>query len=137
MMTREEIGAMRERAEKATEGSWKWQEYYDCSLSNSEGNVIVEAVGDDMSYIKVLRDEDAEFIAHAREDIPKLLAEIERLQTNWQRLEEYVYSRREEAFAFYETLEGEGARDFYGGVFSAFTSVRDKIQTLDWEGDEC
>ncbi|WP_157452818.1 hypothetical protein [Brevibacillus sp. SKDU10] len=47
-----------------------------------------------------------------------------------------MYSRREEAFAFYETMEGEGARDFYGSVFSAFTSVRDKIQAIDWEGDE-
>lgn len=127
MMTREEIEAIRKRAEKATEGPWG------ASLDEWPGNANLrhwvsthwDGLACAVSY------EDAEFIAHAREDIPKLLVEIERLQTNWQWLEEYAYIRREEAFAFYESMEGEGARDFYGGVFSAFTSVRDKIQTLD------
>ncbi|WP_205590205.1 hypothetical protein [Brevibacillus laterosporus] len=130
MMTREEIEAIRKRAEKATPGPWRKELSYGLNIASDESIVLDDEVG-------VIRYPDAEFIAHAREDIPKLLAEIERLQTNWQWLEEYVYIRREEAFAFYETMAGEGARDFYGGVFSAFTSVRDKIQTLDWEGDEC
>ncbi|QDX94342.1 hypothetical protein EEL30_19880 [Brevibacillus laterosporus] len=89
MMTEEEMQEIRERAKKATKGSWKWQEYYDCSLSNSEGNVIVTVVGDDMSYVKVLRNEDAEFIAHAREDIPKLLETIEKLEAYRDRYEAY------------------------------------------------
>ncbi|ATO50979.1 hypothetical protein P4V86_15555 [Brevibacillus laterosporus] len=137
MMTREEIGAIRERAEKATEGSWKWQEYYDCSLSNSEGNVIVTVVGDDMSYIKVLRNEDAEFIAHAREDIPKLLAEIERLQTNWQRLEEYVCEWQDKSFEDHDVSESSGAQYFFAGRLSAFNNVQEMIRALEREGEEC
>ncbi|MGG0793115.1 hypothetical protein ABE137_03685 [Brevibacillus laterosporus] len=101
MMTREEIGAIRKRAEKV---------FSDTFVYSGPHSLAHELVAN---------------------DIPKLLAEIERLQTNWQWLEEYAYIRREEAFAFYESMEGEGARNFYGGVFSAFTSVRDKIQTLD------
>jgi|GEM_PF-3645284 len=37
MLGHGELQEIRERAKKATKGSWKWQEYYDCSLSNSEG----------------------------------------------------------------------------------------------------
>ncbi|MGG0793756.1 hypothetical protein ABE137_07090 [Brevibacillus laterosporus] len=48
---------------------------------HSEGNVIVTVVGDDMSYVKVLRVEDAKFIANARDDIPKLLETIDKLET--------------------------------------------------------
>jgi len=50
--------------------------------------VIVTVVGDDMSYVKVLRNEDAEFIAHAREDIPKLET-IEKLEAYRDRYEAY------------------------------------------------
>ncbi|MGG1444932.1 hypothetical protein ABE354_23355 [Brevibacillus laterosporus] len=89
MLGRGELEEIRERAKKATKGSWKWQECYDCSLLNSEGNEIITVVGDDMSYIKVLRDEDAKFIAHAREDIPKLLETIDKLEAYRNRYEVY------------------------------------------------
>lgn len=55
-ITQEELTEIRDRAEKATEGPW------------SEYVIQFACV-----------EEDADFIAHAREDIPKLLAEIERM----------------------------------------------------------
>ena len=67
-LTTQELEAIRKRAEQATEGPWDYSEEYFIG-SRSE---VVE-VGE--AYI----DADAEFIANAREDIPKLLAEVEAL----------------------------------------------------------
>ncbi|WP_060210221.1 hypothetical protein [Sporosarcina koreensis] len=71
-LTQEQLEAIRERAEAATEGPWK----------NFDGGYIVGgseiAVGEVVAEAE--RDADAEFIAHAREDIPALLAEVERMQ---------------------------------------------------------
>ncbi|MCR8982286.1 ead/Ea22-like family protein [Brevibacillus laterosporus] len=130
MMTREEIGAIRERAEKATPGPWRREFSYGITIASDKYIVLDDEVG-------VIRYPDAEFIAHAREDIPKLLTEIERLQTNWQRLEEYVDDWRGEAFEAHDASEGGGARYFYGGRSGAFTNVQDMIHALEWEGDEC
>ncbi|QIC06154.1 hypothetical protein GOP56_11370 [Brevibacillus sp. 7WMA2] len=81
MMTREEIGAIRKRAEDATVGSWRF-------CGDKFGDLIVYSPeirgfrnnGGEIAVLMYGSDEDAEFIAHAREDIPKLLAEIERLR---------------------------------------------------------
>ncbi|WP_199770748.1 hypothetical protein [Brevibacillus laterosporus] len=73
MMTREEIEAICKRAEKATEGPWRVV----------PGKMVcfdIYDVYDKLDRSLIHREEDAEFIAHAREDIPKLLAEIERLR---------------------------------------------------------
>ncbi|MCR8938734.1 hypothetical protein O0555_15480 [Brevibacillus laterosporus] len=130
MMTREEIGAIRERAEKATEGPWRREFSYGINITSDECIVLDHEVG-------VIRYPDAEFIVHAREDIPKLLAEIERLQTNWQRLKEYVDDRRDVAFANHDVAERICARYFYGGMSGALTNIRDVISGMEWEGDEC
>ncbi|MBG9774272.1 hypothetical protein [Brevibacillus laterosporus] len=130
MMTREEIGAIRERAEKATEGPWRREFSYGINIASDKYIVLDDQVG-------VIRYPDAEFIVHAREDIPKLLAEIERLQTNWQRLAEYVEYRRDVAFVNHDVAERVSARYFYGGRSSAFTNVQDMIHALEREGEEC
>jgi len=65
-MNAEQLNAIKERAAKATPGPWRQAGLY--SVKNSE----------DMSI--PLRPEDAEFIAHARKDVPALVAEVERLQ---------------------------------------------------------
>ncbi|MGG1445065.1 hypothetical protein ABE354_24035 [Brevibacillus laterosporus] len=64
-------------------------------------------------------------------------AEIERLQTNWRRLKEYVEYQRDVAFVKHDVAEGDGARYFYGGMSGALTSIRDVISGMEWEGDEC
>ncbi len=85
MLTNTEIDAIRKRAEEATEGPW-WA---------SEGLYVVNNLtGDsyewDADFVaETERESDADFIAHAREDIPKLLAEIERISSVYKRLSEY------------------------------------------------
>lgn len=74
-MTDEELAQIKERAEKATEGPWKIEE------SRYEGSYNVSSVKEEYDLSACLCPiKDAEFIAHAREDIPKLLAEIEALR---------------------------------------------------------
>lgn len=72
MLTNAEIEAIRKRAQAATEGPWQLADTYD-------GAWILDS-DDDIISGTVSRIVDAEFIAHARTDIPKLLAEIERLR---------------------------------------------------------
>lgn len=71
MLTKAEIEAIRERAVKASEGPWQLADTYD-------GPWVLDS-DDDIITGTVSRIDDADFIANAREDIPKLLAEIERL----------------------------------------------------------
>jgi hypothetical protein len=78
-MNQAELEAIRERVEDTSferayvKGDpWKGYEVRD----NGNGMVVAE------TSTKV----DAEFIAHAREDVPKLLAEIERLRADQERL---------------------------------------------------
>lgn len=74
-LTTQEIEAIRKRAENATEGPWgvNTRDYpYDKAsklVTNNHVYIAKAFVGE----------ADAEFIANAREDIPKLLAEVEHL----------------------------------------------------------
>lgn len=78
-----DIEAIRARAEAATRGPWKvmWQGNTVPSLQ-----VVNEVFWENPKQIKVCssispkREADADFISHAREDIPALLAEVKRLQ---------------------------------------------------------
>lgn len=84
-MTNEELAAIRARAEAATPGPWLVDA--DFGLASAPG--IVPAgfpkthkrpiVGNSETRGGVW-DDDATFIAHAREDIPALMAEIDRLR---------------------------------------------------------
>lgn len=66
-MNLEEIKA---RAEKATPGPWKYDKYSD--------NLVVENGYE--AYLGELKGKDVEFLVHAREDVPALIAEVERLR---------------------------------------------------------
>lgn len=72
-LTDEELQAIRERVEKATAGPWQIGKQSPNGLNN---------VGtmDGLLTAQTTDESNASFIAHAREDIPKLLAEIERLR---------------------------------------------------------
>lgn len=78
MMTQEQLETIRKRAQAATSGPWQLVDTYD-------GAWILDS-DDDIISGTVSRIVDAEFIAHAREDIPKLLAEIERISSIYKRL---------------------------------------------------
>ena len=82
-MTPERLEAIRQRVEKATQGPWnfegnKWQDGYVIYSPIKRGfhNNGGEVAEVDDSY----EPSDAEFIANARQDIPDLLAEVERLR---------------------------------------------------------
>jgi hypothetical protein len=66
-LTDEQLAEIRKRAEAATDGPW---------TVSFPGAKVINAYGIGVDNF----DEDAEFIAHAREDVPKLLAEIGRLK---------------------------------------------------------
>ncbi len=73
MLTNTEIEAIRKRAEEATEGPWIIEEsryggYYNAGNPKYDYSACISP------------ENDIEFIANAREDIPKLLSEIERLR---------------------------------------------------------
>lgn len=80
-LTAEELAAIKLRAEKATEGQWSVVSRGSASdvvlgIESSCGESIVET--DCGIYPPFLQ--DAEFIAHARQDIPRMLATIEALE---------------------------------------------------------
>ncbi len=70
-ITNEELTAIRERSEKATRGKWYVSKYGYRVYSNNGAEIGIGGYS---------AADDAAFIAHARQDIPKLLAEIERLK---------------------------------------------------------
>lgn len=79
-MTKEQRTAARERCDKATPGPWikggPFQGY--CDVTTEEIVGIADAPGSSGKGCSML-EEDADFIAHARQDLPAALDEIERL----------------------------------------------------------
>jgi hypothetical protein len=83
-MTNEELQAIKERCEKATPGPWSISilDGVSYSMTDDAGRSFTQHwkayyMSPDNYKLVAL---DAEFIAHAREDVPALLAEIERLE---------------------------------------------------------
>lgn len=74
MLSQEQINAIKEREAKATPGPWHqmFKVGIEIHAENEWAPVIEEDVG-------VVRYPDADFIIAAREDIPQLVAEVERL----------------------------------------------------------
>ena len=91
-MTPEQLQAIRERAEKATKGPWGFfpEEQKEVLLKRTHylvGSLRLAADGRGRGVAIVFSPSDeegseanADFIAHACEDIPALLAEVERLE---------------------------------------------------------
>ncbi|KQL18807.1 hypothetical protein [Cytobacillus solani] len=91
-LTNEQLNAIRERAKRSTPGPWLWEKLTDVEdewdtempmLVTTEGSAIMD-FGDCETYYPTEgtppNPNDAEFISSAREDVPMLLAEIERLE---------------------------------------------------------
>lgn len=83
VLTQVQLEAIRKRASLATEGPWATGTGYEQAsrgnyvfTTEGFGAIVAAECGGDC----VLEDADAEFIAHARTDIPALLAEVERLR---------------------------------------------------------
>ena len=89
-LTDEELAQIRERSEMASAGPWTlegvaYESFAVMSPDYLYGEMFVVSVKD-----------DADFIANAREDIPKLLAEIEMLRDEVELYEEIVDSKDEQ-----------------------------------------
>ena len=73
------LDEIQDRVDRATKGPW---DAYLVSASRREAGYSAVEVSD--TEVQVTRDVDswfdADFIAHARQDIPRLIAEIERLR---------------------------------------------------------
>lgn len=80
-LTQAELNEIKERAEKATQGPWGID--FPLLVCDQCGNTY-EIVQSDVFLAPVVAESkseaDAEFIAHAREDIPKLLDHIAELE---------------------------------------------------------
>lgn len=86
-LTDENLTQIKERTGKATEGKWRHTlttpEYDTYFIGSSNVDGTFTPIGN------INGEADATFIAHAREDIPKLLAEIEYLRGRQAELLEY------------------------------------------------
>lgn len=82
----EELAAMRRRCEAATSGPWKsdveGREHESGSNFIMVGSGAARGTDIELSGATVA---DQDFIAHARQDIPRLLGEIERLRAQVRR----------------------------------------------------
>jgi hypothetical protein len=116
-VTNDEIAAIKQRADNATPGPWEWLSdhgdetpFYDHEDQRSGDMLgpIMGTWGNDGTAGIAMPVADAEFIAHAREDIHALLAEIARLRANDLRNallgeERYMY---EDSPAFQMAIDG-------------------------------
>lgn len=78
MLTLEQLAEIEKRAQAATEGPWKTGHCEDVAVCHS-GDIMAQVclIGNE-SELGVF--EDAEFIAHSREDVPALLATVRELR---------------------------------------------------------
>jgi hypothetical protein len=104
--TTRRLAEIKERAEKATKGPWIKSDSY----TGDEGTFEVgPGEFDTVAHVRQGSDDvpgnaedNADFFAHSRSDIPFLLAEIERLSVDaarWRYLREYRYYHYSEDFA--------------------------------------
>ncbi|MFJ7920019.1 hypothetical protein ACIQ6U_09695 [Lysinibacillus fusiformis] len=79
MMNQEQLNVIKERVGKATQGPWEYDEE-DRGIWNKGA----------LNYLGIVKlpNNDADFIAHSREDVPILVAEVERLQKRLAQTEE-------------------------------------------------
>jgi hypothetical protein len=81
-MNDSEIERIKKRCEQATIGPW--QSFVEKRDQISGSDFIMTAQED--IYLTGATIQDQDFIAHARQDIPNLIAEIERLRAELQKL---------------------------------------------------
>ena len=108
-MKQEELQVIKERCEKATPGPWEWDvDSHGCvELYNTEENEVITAgCGQNVGFVRVEQN-DARFIEAARQDIPTLIAEVERLREALEKVTRDEYSYLEIAKIAHQALDGE------------------------------
>ena len=96
-LTDADLDAIEQRANAASEGPWS-QDSDDPGLvwgeQRSSGDGYWSLFASETGHDATAQPQDAEFIAHARTDVPALLAEVRRLRAMEQRVREYTRSIR-------------------------------------------
>lgn len=82
-MDNRKLAEIKKRAEAATEGPWYRQFGYGINIVSESDYKVIDEDGGVSKY------PDATFIEHARQDVPALLAEVERLQAENEILESF------------------------------------------------
>ena len=92
-MTDADLDAIEQRTNAATEGPW-FQDSDNPGLvwgeQRSDGDGYWSLFASETGHDATAEPQDAEFIAHARSDVPALLAEVRRLRAMEQRVREYA-----------------------------------------------
>jgi hypothetical protein len=84
MLEKSDLEAIKARADAATPGRWFWTAETDYDPGRIVGEPMVGGFGEPEWDVTP---DDAEFIAHAREDVPALLAHIDALTADNERLQ--------------------------------------------------
>ena len=85
-LTDEELQYMRKRCAAATPGPW---ESYIEGRDHTSGSSFIMTSGEDIELTGAT-DADQDFIAHTRQDMPRLLAEVQRLRQRIAELENHA-----------------------------------------------
>lgn len=89
MITDDELDEIRARADAATPGPWRWRH---CGEIVSGRHVVATSdAGGGAVWVEWRTESDLKFAAHARADIPRLIAEIRRLRGEWRKLVEALH----------------------------------------------
>jgi len=112
-LTDEELDEIKARCDAATPGPWVEERDEDSlqAIVSGEEDVIgawCDPGGGDFG--PAISDEDASFIAHAREDIPALLAEVERLRKRVEWAEGHMRAAQEQAGGLFDRARDADAR---------------------------
>ena len=89
-----DLQAIEAREKGATKGPWKWARYDVNDYGISSPCSVLSEPGDWAELGRAECKDDAEFSAHARTDIPALIAEVKRLRAD---LEAIIRERSTEA----------------------------------------
>jgi len=143
----DKLDEIRARCEAATLGPWEYKTNRHPNLNGTPWGWIDGPAGN-MCWSGYQSRIDADFIAHAREDIPYLLAEIERLKKHSENLRlDYVdlLDRAEKAEAESRWIPvNERPPEKLGRYLTAYVSTcykgdnpKKHVGELDWAGEKC
>lgn len=96
-MTKEQLDAIREREKAATKGPWR----FNGAFETAEGYFLECAYTEDIGG----RDEDIGFILHARQDVPDLLDEVDRLREELGELDVIARDRDDAVDLLFKSVE--------------------------------
>ena len=138
MLTPERLKEIKQRAERATKGPWGVRHLCSgCTPEDDEGAGLgLELIGPPQPWLEgqFARAADAQFCAHARDDIPDLVAEVERLWELRDELRGLIDFLRRQAdglrrLARERTTDAEGEAALYGHV-DGLEMVADALERL-------